>query len=154
MQLEPKEPEFFECGDVLASDRGIIETEMEKQMQIVPRESIKHIALRYGSPSHRPTLEFIVGLALTGVGVYDLGRITTTGKFSRWDIGILTIGLIGASLIYSVARKCHYLYITTASTHFKVRFSPDTSLSEIKVFCAKVERRWEYEMSYENVSGR
>jgi hypothetical protein len=133
-------PEFFKCSDVIASDRGIIETEAGRQMQLVPRESIRSITLRYGSAAHRPVLEMIAGMALTSASVFDLSRIVVTGKWSRYDIGILVFGLIGGYMIYSVARKTHYLHIITDSTHFKIRFSPNATKEEIKLFCETIKK--------------
>jgi hypothetical protein len=136
--------EFLECGDVVASDRGIIETEAGKQMQFVPREDIRSIVLRYGCAAHRPLVELIVGIALSVLGLADLYRIATSWKISRYDLGAVAFGAVGAYMIYTVARKYHYLHIKTASNHFNIRFARTATPDKIKSFCGQIEKRWGY----------
>lgn len=136
--------EFLKCGDVVASDRGVIETEAGRQMQFVPRNDIKGIVVRYGCAAHRPLVELVIGIALSALGLYDLCGVATSAKISRYDLGAIVLGGIGAYMVYTVARKYHYLQVKTASTHFNIRFARSAPRAEIESFCKEIEKRWGY----------
>src|SRR5436853_1274209 len=140
-------PEFFKCGNVIASDRGIIETDQGRQVQLVPQKTITNITLRFGCPARRPILEMVMGGALGAIGGFGGFNLCTNFKAWRYDIGLIALGCLGASMIYDVTKKAFYLRVATESDYFKITFSKNVQRAEVEAFCAEIQKRWNYNVA-------
>jgi hypothetical protein len=138
--------EFDQCQNVIASARGLVETDHGKQVQFIPRETITDVSLYYGCAAHRPVLETIFGCLLLVVGVFGLWNLLAAGTWS-YDLALMGLGVLGSSMLLDVFRNYYFLRITTETTHFKIKFETRARADEIESFCERLADRWHYRVN-------
>ena len=87
---------------------------------------IRRCRCAYGSISARPRIQIAVGAALVSAFVVALGRLFLVLADGRRvalkiEVGIFTLSLIGAWMIWDACKKVHYIEVTTESGIKKLR---------------------------------
>lgn len=129
---------------MIASLRGITETDRGRQVLHVAKPGITAITLRHGCSSHRPLLELILGLAFLLTGLWGLPALIRNPGAFRIDLMFVFLGLIGAMMLFDVMKRRFFLEIVSGNTTTKIPFSKDADITQIREFCSNLEHKWQY----------
>jgi hypothetical protein len=121
--------------NISLSKKGIAECSGKTCMVFIPREEILRIESRIGSRAERPLGQGILGILLSGLGVYGLCLISEVGwVLLRWEGGFVVFGGIGVWLLYEVARRGHHLLVTGPKETRKLMFHGKVEEAKLREF--------------------
>ena len=139
-------PEFDQCRNVIASERGLAETSHAREIKFIPRNDITDLSLFYGSAADQPILQTILGSLLALGGTFGLWTLISKRIWS-YDLALIGLGILGLLLLLNACRNHYFLRVTTTSAQFKIKFDPAASGEEIETFCKLLVDRWHYHVT-------
>jgi hypothetical protein len=119
---------------IRASERHLAILDGQREVVVIPLDSVRSITLRNGLTAERPLLEALLGLALCALGLLAVRRTIAWFRFGGgiWDVEMLTVVCFpfGFMLLRSAAHRGYYLHVRSTADSRKLAFSgvPDADL--------------------------
>jgi len=133
--------------NILASSRGLTETQSKKVVLFIPKSDIARIDLKFGRSSHRPLLTLILGAIFVPIGLYGIIDFFLRPAGLRYEMGMAAFGLIGGSLIFDTLKKRYFFEVCHSKGISRLVFTKKADLQSILEFCAKATDVHGYQMA-------
>lgn len=131
-------PPAMEYAGVRCTADSVCSIDAGKCVIIVPRNDIRRAALRYGSASAHPLVQFIFGLGLMALGIpvliHSIHLMQNGGTFLTMETWLLFFPVIGVTLVYGSMARNYYLLIETVKEKKKLPFKRPAPVEEIRAF--------------------
>ncbi|HEV7405417.1 MAG TPA: hypothetical protein VGO11_20910 [Chthoniobacteraceae bacterium] len=142
----PEPPARLQYDNLVVSPRGISELHGRKVMLFVPGPQIERMTLRFGRTDHRPLLTLTAGLLLAAVGVLGIVQFGVSPKGIRWELGMVALGGLGASMIYDTLKQRYFLAVHQRKLDSHLVFSKRAQREEIQAFCDRIREVYRYDI--------
>jgi hypothetical protein len=143
----PEDVPTLKYDNIVAAPRGLIESQGGKIITLVPVSEINWVTLRFGRPDQRPVLSLVVGILVSAVGLYGVGGLLLAPDGYRYELAMVTLGLIGAFMIFDTLKKRFYLDVTKKKGCSRLVFSKDAQLPDIQEFCEQVRTVYKHQIA-------
>ena len=142
--------EVLKYDSIVVSPRGIAETSGKKVVVFVPAGDIERITLNYGRSDHRPIVSMSIGIVLAIVGVCGLIEFIIAPRGYRYEVGMMTFGAIGGSLIHDALKQRFYFEVSNKKGTRRLILSKHAKRGDIEDFCNKIRSIYKYEIADEH----
>jgi len=132
------------CDNLLASARGLTETQSKKLVLFIPKTGITHIDLKFGRSSHHPFLIFALGAAFVPIGIYGIIDFFIRPAGLRYEMAMAAFGLIGGSLIFDTLKKRFFFEVHHSKKISRLVFTKNANLKDILEFCVQATKVHSY----------
>ncbi|MDB5035616.1 MAG: hypothetical protein JWQ98_2857 [Chlorobi bacterium] len=138
-------------ASVRVDEKGIMELDHGRRSVFVPRENVRSIELKQGSPAERPMVQLVLGMIIFGGALYWLSGVVAWWN-TPWAINyrFLIVPppmlLLGSWLIYAALRKRYFLRICLDRGERKIVFRGDVDRDGLQEFMGATKRRFEMEI--------
>jgi hypothetical protein len=139
----------LKCDNILVSTRGITETHGKKILLFVPAPEISRLTLKFGRSDHCPVVSLAIGVLLSVLGIYGLVKLISAPRGFRYELGMITLGVIGGSMIFDTLKQRYFLEVTKPNGVSRLVFSKQTQLNDIREFCRQVGTTYNYAITEE-----
>jgi len=129
--------------------RGITETHGKKILLFVPAPEISRLTLKFGRSDHCPVVSLAIGVLLSVLGIYGLVKLISAPRGFRYELGMITLGVIGGSMIFDTLKQRYFLEVTKPNGVSRLVFSKQTQLNDIREFCRQVGTTYNYAITEE-----
>ena len=146
------EKPVLKYDNIIVSSRGITETDGKKVVIFVPADEIENIALKFGRPEHRPALSLSIGIIFTLIGLFGLFEIFWATRGWRYEIGMMLLGAIGASLIFDTLKERYFLEVKKKNGAGRLVFSKKAQKDAIEKFCWEVKTVYKVDIANDTLA--
>lgn len=143
----PENASVLRCNNMIASDRGIAETQGKQLVTLVPAAEITRIELRHGRSAHRPLVSLLLGIALLLVGAFGLYDLIVHPAGFRYESAMIAFGILGGSFIFDVMKLRYYLDVHRPKETSKLVFTKNADRKDILTFCEQLRLLFKCEIT-------
>jgi len=141
-----QEPSVLKCHNIIVSAKGMTETHGTKIIIFVPAAEAGQVVLKFGRAEHRPALSLSIGIIMALIGLFGLVEFFIVPRGYRYELGMMTFGVIGGSLIFDTLKQRYFLEVDRKSGICRLVFSKQAQRAEIESFCRDVRTNYQYQI--------
>ncbi len=123
---------------IVFDTEGVTLYDRQIRLLHVPKKDIRHITLKHGFQSERPTAQILFGLALVGIGIYFIISFLLAALVERviYDVGCLSPILVpvGGWFLIDGLRKRLYFEVSLDSDKRKFPLGKNPDRGELRKF--------------------